>query len=81
MDYNKLSELLFPEALKSVEEIMEEYPRRTLKEGEKVTRMAPSPTGFMHLGNLYAALTNERLAHISGGIFYLRIEDTDKKRG
>lgn len=80
MDYNKLSELLFPEALKSVEKIMEEYPRRTLKEGEKVTRMAPSPTGFMHLGNLYAALTNERLAHISGGIFYLRIEDTDKKR-
>lgn len=80
MDYNKLAELLFTDDLKEVEEIMAEYPKRSLKEGEKVTRMAPSPTGFMHLGNLYAALTNERLAHLSGGTFYLRIEDTDRKR-
>lgn len=80
MDYNKLAELLFPETLPEISEINEKYPRRKLKEGEKVTRMAPSPTGFMHLGNLYAALTNERLAHQSGGTFYLRIEDTDKKR-
>ena len=80
MDYNKLAELLFTDDLKEIDEIMAEYPRRELKEGEKVTRMAPSPTGFMHLGNLYAALTNERLAHLSGGTFYLRIEDTDRKR-
>lgn len=80
MDYNKLAELLFTEDFETTEQIMEKYPRRELKEGEKVTRMAPSPTGFMHLGNLYAALTNERLAHLNGGTFYLRIEDTDKKR-
>jgi len=80
MDYNKLAELLFTEDLKEIDEIMAMYPKRELKEGEKVTRMAPSPTGFMHLGNLYAALTNERLAHLSGGTFYLRIEDTDRKR-
>ena len=46
----------------------------------EVTRLAPSPTGFIHLGNLYSALTDERLAHRNGGKFYLRIEDTDAKR-
>ncbi len=59
---------------------MRGYPARQLPEGARVTRMAPSPTGFMHLGNLYGALVDERLAHQSGGIFILRIEDTDKKR-
>ncbi len=78
MDYNLLAEKLFPHITKQPEEI--QYPARELPEGAKVTRMGPSPTGFMHLGNLYGALVDERLAHQSGGVFYLRIEDTDKKR-
>ena len=56
------------------------FPKRNLKEGAQVTRMAPSPTGFIHLGNLYSALADERIAHLSDGVFYLRIEDTDLKR-
>ncbi len=80
MDTKSLATLLFDETLPTLEEISNIYPRRQLKEGAKVTRMAPSPTGFMHLGNLYAALTSERLAHLSDGVFYLRIEDTDQKR-
>ncbi len=78
MDYNLLAEKLFPHITKQPEDI--QYPARELPEGAKVTRMGPSPTGFMHLGNLYGALVDERLAHQSGGVFYLRIEDTDKKR-
>ncbi|MBQ4317267.1 MAG: glutamate--tRNA ligase, partial [Clostridia bacterium] len=62
------------------EDIEARYPKRNLPEGAKVTRRAPSPTGFLHIGNLYGALTDERLAHTSGGVFYLRIEDTDAKR-
>ncbi|MDY3619340.1 glutamate--tRNA ligase [Agathobaculum sp.] len=80
MEYNRLAELLFPHIKATPEEIEASYPRRDLPEGAKVTRMGPSPTGFMHLGNLYGALVDERLAHQSGGVFYLRIEDTDKKR-
>ena len=79
-DTNKLCELLFKDKLNTTEEIKAKYKKRELAEGAKVTRMAPSPTGFMHLGNLFAALTSERLAHLSGGVFYLRIEDTDQKR-
>ena len=78
MEYNLLAEKLFPQVTKQPEDI--QYPARELPEGAKVTRMGPSPTGFMHLGNLYGALVDERLAHQSGGVFYLRIEDTDKKR-
>lgn len=70
---------IFSEVI-TVPEIFEKYKRRDLKEGAKVTRVAPSPTGFMHLGGVYAALINERVAHQSGGIFFLRIEDTDTKR-
>lgn len=80
MDYNLLAEKLFPHITKTPEDILAQYPARQLPEGAKVTRMGPSPTGFMHLGNLYGALVDERLAHQSGGVFYLRIEDTDKKR-
>ena len=80
MDYNLLAEKLFPHIHKTPEDILAQYPARDLPEGAKVTRMGPSPTGFMHLGNLYGALVDERLAHQSGGVFYLRIEDTDKKR-
>ncbi|WP_308754264.1 glutamate--tRNA ligase [uncultured Anaerotruncus sp.] len=82
MDYNALADLLFPgldeEAV--IARIETAYPPRSLPEGAKVTRMAPSPTGFMHLGNLFGAIADERLAHQSGGVFYLRIEDTDQKR-
>ncbi|MBQ6370844.1 MAG: glutamate--tRNA ligase [Firmicutes bacterium] len=80
MDYEKLAELLFPHIDKTPEEIEAMYPPRELPEGAKVTRLGPSPTGFIHLGNLYGAFVDERLAHQSGGTFYLRIEDTDDKR-
>ena len=80
MDYRLLAERLFPHVTKTPDDIFQQYPKRQLPEGAIVTRMAPSPTGFMHLGNLYGAITDERLAHQSGGVFYLRIEDTDQKR-
>ncbi len=80
MDYNRLAELLFPHVTKTPEELEKEYPARKLPDGAKVTRFAPSPTGFVHFGGLFPATVGERLAHQSGGIFYLRIEDTDAKR-
>lgn len=81
MDLNKLANALIPdENVKPLEYYEEKYPERDLPNGAQVTRLAPSPTGFMHLGNLFVALANERIAHQSGGVFYLRIEDTDEKR-
>lgn len=81
MDYEKLANLLFPDIDKTPEDYEAMYPPRTgLKEGAITTRLAPSPTGFIHLGNLYGALADERLAHQSGGVCYLRVEDTDEKR-
>ncbi len=80
MDFLKLSELLFPDVDKTVDYYEEMYPPRNLKEGAAVTRFAPSPTGFVHFGGLFPVLVGERLAHQSGGVFYLRIEDTDSKR-
>ena len=81
MDWNKLAEALIPDKdVKSLDYYEEKYPQRNLEKGAQVTRLAPSPTGFMHIGNLYVALANERIAHQSGGVFYLRIEDTDEKR-
>lgn len=80
MDYQKLAELLFPHINVTGKELEEKYPKRNLPEDAKVTRLGPSPTGFIHLGNLYGAFVDERLAHQSGGVFYLRIEDTDDKR-
>lgn len=80
MDYDKLAELLFPQITKDPAEYESIYPERKLPAGAKVTRLGPSPTGFIHLGNLYGAFVDERLAHQSGGVFYLRIEDTDDKR-
>lgn len=75
-----LKQKLFPEALATPEELAIKYPPRSVAEGALVTRIAPSPTGFVHLGSLYTSLISERLAHQSQGIFILRIEDTDKKR-
>ena len=81
MDLKKLAARLIPdENLPALEECERQYPPRVLKEGAEVTRLAPSPTGFIHLGNLYSALADERAAHTTDGIFYLRIEDTDEKR-
>ena len=80
MDNKKLAELLFPHITKTPEDYDALYPQRDLPEGAKVTRLGPSPTGFIHLGNLYGAFVDERLAHQSGGTFFLRIEDTDDKR-
>ncbi len=80
MDYKKLAEILFPDIKEDIEYYENEFPERKLQAGAKVTRLAPSPTGFIHLGNLYGAFVDERLAHQSGGVFMLRIEDTDEKR-
>lgn len=79
-DYKKLAKLLFPDCSKTPEEYEAFYPPRALGEGARVTRFAPSPTGFLHIGGLFASLAAERAAHLSGGVFFLRIEDTDKKR-
>ena len=80
MDLKKLAKRLIPEELLDPEEYENIYPCREVPKGAEVTRLAPSPTGFIHLGNLYSALADERVAHTTGGVFYLRIEDTDEKR-
>lgn len=80
MSLQQLADLIFPDVAKTPEDYLKAYPKRTLSEGAKVTRYAPSPTGFQHIGGVFAALVNERIAKQSGGIFYLRIEDTDQKR-
>ena len=80
MDYNVLANLLFPNVTDTPEALEERFPLRNLPEGSVVTRMAPSPTGFVHLGNLVMGLTAERMAHQSGGVLFLRVEDTDAKR-
>ncbi len=78
-EYTKLAELLFPQIEKTPADCEAQYPPRALPEGAKVTRFAPSPTGFMHLGNLFSCFIDS-LAAGKNGVFYLRIEDTDKKR-
>ncbi|MCD7859285.1 MAG: glutamate--tRNA ligase [Firmicutes bacterium] len=80
MDTQALAQLLFPEVNDTPESLEARFPARNLPEGAVVTRMAPSPTGFVHLGNLVQGLTSERMAHRSGGVLFLRVEDTDAKR-
>lgn len=80
MDYNRLAELLFPNVTETADDIEKRYPPRELPDGAVVSRMAPSPTGFVHLGNLVQGLTSERMTHQTGGVLYLRVEDTDAKR-
>lgn len=80
MSLEKLADLIFPNIDKTPEYYLEKYPKRNLKEGAVVSRYAPSPTGFQHIGGVFAALINERLASQSQGVFFLRIEDTDQKR-
>ena len=79
MDYNELADLIFPNA-KEIEYYEEKYPERNLPEGAMVTRFAPSPTGFVHIGGLFGAIIDRKLAQQSKGVFILRIEDTDQKR-
>ncbi len=80
MDTKALANLLFPHVTQTPEEVEARYPLRGLPEGAVITRMAPSPTGFIHLGHLVQGLISERMAHQSGGVLFLRIEDTDAKR-
>ena len=80
MDYQALADLLFPNVTDTPDSLEEKYPPRQVPEGAVITRMAPSPTGFVHLGNLVQGLTSERMAHQSGGVLFLRVEDTDAKR-
>lgn len=80
MDYEKLAELLFPNIKKRPEDYLKQYPKRDLKEGAYVTRFAPSPTGYLHIGGVYQATAGLFFAKKSGGVFYLRLEDTDAKR-
>ena len=80
MDTIQLANLLFPQVTDTPESLEEKYPLRNVPEGAVITRMAPSPTGFVHLGNLVQGLTSERMAHQSGGVLFLRVEDTDAKR-
>ena len=79
MDYKDLADLIFPNA-KPISYYEEKYPERKLKEGAIVTRIAPSPTGFVHIGGLYQGLVAKKLAKQTEGVFFLRIEDTDQKR-
>ena len=79
MDYKDLANVIFPEA-KDIQYYEEKYPERNLKEGAIVTRFAPSPTGFVHIGGLYQSLIARKLASQTEGVFLLRIEDTDQKR-
>ena len=80
MDNILLAKTLFPDVSMTPEELESRFPARDLPEGAIVSRMAPSPTGFVHLGNLVQGLTSERLCHQSGGVLFLRVEDTDAKR-
>lgn len=80
MNYKELAELLYPEVTTTIEDLEKMYPERNLPEGVEVCRFAPSPTGRMHMGNMYAAFIPEVFAHQSNGVFILRIEDTDEKR-
>ncbi len=79
-DYKMLADLLFPNVDKNVDYYENLYPNRDLKEGARVTRFAPSPTGFLHLGNLFTCSVAYKTAKTTDGIFYVRVEDTDQKR-
>lgn len=79
-DYKELANLLFPQIDKTPDCYEELYPQRKLKEGARVTRFAPSPTGFLHFGNLFACFSAYTTAKNTGGVFYVRVEDTDQKR-
>lgn len=79
-DYKKIAQLIFPDVTKTPDDYEAQYPPRQLAEGARVTRFAPSPTGYLHFGGLYASFASKLTAKSTNGVFMLRIEDTDKKR-
>lgn len=79
MDYKKLADLLYPNA-QDPEVWENKFPPRNLKEGAEVTRFAPSPTGYLHIGHFFQCLCDSFISKSTGGVFYFRVEDTDKKR-
>ena len=79
-DNLKLAQLLFPNITETPDDMEAKFPPRNLKEGVRVTRLAPSPTGFLHFGNLFAGTVAYRTAKTTDGIFFVRVEDTDQKR-
>ncbi len=76
----QLGQVMFPDVTMTPEQLEQQYPERGLKEGARVTRIAPSPTGYLHLGVFFTAMINRLTASATDGIFYFRLEDTDKKR-
>ena len=79
-DFKELAQLLFPNIIKAPQDMEDMYPPRALKEGARVTRFAPSPTGFLHFGNLFTCMVSYKTAKTTDGVFYVRVEDTDQKR-
>ena len=79
-NYEKLANLIFPDITETIEDLEKRNPARDLPEGAKVTRFAPSPTGFLHTGSLFASMISRKMAKDSNGVFYTRLEDTDQKR-
>lgn len=79
-DFKELAQLLFPNITKTPQDMEDMYPPRALKEGARVTRFAPSPTGFLHFGNLFTCMVSYKTAKTTDGVFYVRVEDTDQKR-
>lgn len=80
MDYKKLADLLYPNTTKTIQDYLNLYPARNLPNNAEVTRFAPSPTGYLHIGHFCGATTDKLLAKSNNGIFYFRLEDTDGKR-
>lgn len=80
MDYKKLADMLFPDVTTTIEDLEKMYPERNLEKGAIVTRFAPSPTGFLHIGSVFTCLVASNFAKKTGGKFILRIEDTDQNR-
>lgn len=80
LKYQQLADLIFPEVTETIDDLEKRFPPRDLLEGAMVTRFAPSPTGFLHTGSLFAAMISSKFAHQTGGVFYIRLEDTDQKR-
>ena len=79
-NFTELANYIFPEINETIEDLEKKYPPRNLPEGAEVTRFAPSPTGFLHLGSLFTSLVAHKVAKDTKGVFYLRLEDTDTKR-
>ena len=80
MDYKKLAELLYPNVDKDINAYFQKYYSRNLMNGAVVTRFAPSPTGYLHIGGLFQCVTHQMLTRQQSSVFYLRLEDTDQKR-